>query len=91
MNDMAKIVKTGAGQAVQLPEGFGFDADEVRVRRDGDCIVLEPADAVDAKTGRPLEQLRALIAEGEDESGDAELDIQEIIVEARREFEQRKV
>ncbi len=72
MNDMAKIVKTGAGQAVQLPEGFGFDADEVRVRRDGDCIVLEPADAIDAETGLPLEQLRALIQDGID-SGPSEL------------------
>lgn len=87
MNDMAKIVKTGGRQAVQLPEGYGFAGEEVRVVRAGQCIVLEPIDAIDEETGLPLDELRALIQEGLD-SGDAgPLDMAEIKREARAAFQ----
>ena len=42
MNDMAKIFWTGRSQAVRLPKAYRFDATEVRIRRDGDKVVLEP-------------------------------------------------
>ncbi|KQT31773.1 hypothetical protein ASG29_07610 [Sphingomonas sp. Leaf412] len=72
MNDMAKIVRNGTRQSVELPEGFGFDGDEVHVRRDGARIVLESAGEIDADTGLPMETLRALIQEGLD-SGPSEV------------------
>ena len=40
----AKIFWTGRSQAVRLPKEFRFDTDEVEVRREGDSVVLEPAD-----------------------------------------------
>lgn len=39
----AKIFWTGRSQAVRLPKEFRFDADQVRIRRDGDAVILEPA------------------------------------------------
>ena len=38
----AKIFWSGRSQAVRLPKEFRFDANEVRIRRQGDAIVLEP-------------------------------------------------
>ena len=32
----------GDGQAVRLPHGFEFSADEVAIRRDGEAVILEP-------------------------------------------------
>jgi len=42
----AKIFRTGRSQAVRLPKEMRFDEDqtEVRVRRDGNRLVLEPLD-----------------------------------------------
>ena len=40
----AKVFWTGRSQAVRLPKEFRFDTDEVEVRREGDSVVLEPAD-----------------------------------------------
>ena len=53
--DTAKVFWSGRSQAVRLPKAFRFDTDEVRIRRDGDRIVLEPLggdwDWLDAMTG----------------------------------------
>jgi antitoxin VapB len=38
----AKIFWSGRSQAVRLPKEFRFDADEVRIRRHGNTIILEP-------------------------------------------------
>ena len=38
----AKLFKHGRSQAVRLPKEFRLDADEVRVRRHGRAIILEP-------------------------------------------------
>ena len=38
----AKIFWTGRSQAVRLPKDFRFDADEVRIRRHGAAVILEP-------------------------------------------------
>ena len=38
----AKVFWTGRSQAVRLPKEFRFDAKEVRIRRDGKAVILEP-------------------------------------------------
>jgi virulence-associated protein VagC len=37
-----KILQTGNGQAVPLPEEFRFDTPTVSIRRQGDAVILEP-------------------------------------------------
>ncbi len=45
--DRAKLFQNGGSQAVRLPKEFRFPdgQDEVRVRREGSRIILEPIDA----------------------------------------------
>jgi antitoxin VapB len=38
----AKIFWSGRSQAVRLPKEFRFDTDEVRIRRQGNRVILEP-------------------------------------------------
>lgn len=38
----AKLFKNGNSQAVRLPKEFRFEGDEVRVRKVGKTLVLEP-------------------------------------------------
>ncbi len=38
----AKVFWSGRSQAVRLPKEFRFDTDEVRIRRQGDAVILEP-------------------------------------------------
>ena len=71
MNEMAKVLKGGVRQLVELPEGFEIAADEVIVRRAGASVVLEEAGEIDEDTGLPLSKLRALIQEAID-SGPSE-------------------
>jgi antitoxin VapB len=40
--ETAKIFWTGRSQAVRLPKEFRFDGDEVRIRRHGNAVILEP-------------------------------------------------
>ena len=40
----AKVFWSGRSQAVRLPKEFRFRGDTVLVRRDGDAVILEPAD-----------------------------------------------
>ena len=40
--DTAKLFWTGRSQAVRLPKGFRLTGDEVRIRRHGAAIILEP-------------------------------------------------
>ncbi|MDR3517206.1 MAG: type II toxin-antitoxin system VapB family antitoxin [Azospirillaceae bacterium] len=40
--ETAKIFMNGRSQAVRLPKGFRFDATEVRIRRHGNSVILEP-------------------------------------------------
>ena len=42
MTDKAKVFWSGRSQAVRLPKQYRLDADEVRVRRQGAALVLEP-------------------------------------------------
>lgn len=42
MRTTAKLFKTGRSQAVRLPKEFRFEGTEVRIRREGHSVVLEP-------------------------------------------------
>ena len=39
---LAKLFQHGGSQAVRLPKAFRFAGTEVRVRREGDRVILEP-------------------------------------------------
>jgi antitoxin VapB len=39
----ARVFWTGRSQAVRLPKEFRFDTDIVLVRREGDTVIVEPA------------------------------------------------
>jgi len=38
----AKLFRNGRSQAVRLPREFRFEGDEVRIRRAGEGVLLEP-------------------------------------------------
>ena len=38
----AKVFWSGRSQAVRLPKAYRFSGDEVRVRRHGEAVILEP-------------------------------------------------
>jgi antitoxin VapB len=40
--ECAKVFWSGRSQAVRLPKDFRFDTDEVRIRRHGNSVILEP-------------------------------------------------
>lgn len=40
--ETAKVFWSGGSQAVRLPKGFALGAMEVRIRRNGHAIILEP-------------------------------------------------
>jgi antitoxin VapB len=40
--DIAKVFWSGRSQAVRLPKEFRLDTEEVRIRRHGRAIILEP-------------------------------------------------
>ncbi len=40
--DTAKLFWSGRSQAVRLPKAFRFEQDEVRIRRQGQAVILEP-------------------------------------------------
>ena len=42
MDRFAKLFQNGSSQAVRLPREFRFQGDKVRIRRSGNCVVLEP-------------------------------------------------
>ena len=42
MSNIAKIIRSDGAEAVQLPPGFQFEGDTVRIRRDGEAVILEP-------------------------------------------------
>ena len=52
----AKLFKHGRSQAVRLPKAFRLPGSEVRVRRVGRGVLLEPID-------RDIEHIRAVFAE----------------------------
>jgi antitoxin VapB len=61
----AKLFTHGGSQAVRLPKEFRFDGSEVRIRKEGDKVILEPTardmaafwaelDRLQAEAGEPL-------------------------------------
>jgi antitoxin VapB len=42
MTKTARLFSNGNSQAVRLPQEFRFPGDRVRIRREGDAVVLEP-------------------------------------------------
>lgn len=40
--DIAKVFWSGRSQAVRLPKDYRFDTDQVRIRRQGRAVILEP-------------------------------------------------
>ncbi len=40
--ETAKVFWSGRSQAVRLPKDFRFQANEVRIRRQGSAVILEP-------------------------------------------------
>lgn len=40
--ETAKIFWSGRSQAVRLPKDYRFQGDEVRIRRHGSAVILEP-------------------------------------------------
>jgi antitoxin VapB len=40
--DIAKLFQNGRSQAVRLPREFRFEGDQVRIRRVGQGVLLEP-------------------------------------------------
>jgi antitoxin VapB len=45
VGDLAKIFWSGRSQAVRLPKEFRFEGSEVRIRREGGKVILEPVEA----------------------------------------------
>lgn len=64
MTAKAKLFMSGRSQAVRLPKEFRFSGTEVKIRREGSAIVLEPAAKtwdevfaeIDAIKGSPLKR-----------------------------------
>jgi len=42
MTKIAKLFRNGNSQAVRLPQEMRFKGDRVRVRKQGDMVILEP-------------------------------------------------
>ncbi len=42
MNTIAKLFKNGRSQAVRLPREFRFEGEQVRIRRVGRGVLIEP-------------------------------------------------
>ncbi len=42
MGNTAKVFMTGRSQAVRLPKEFRFKSNEVRIREEGNAVILEP-------------------------------------------------
>jgi antitoxin VapB len=40
--ETARLFWSGRSQAVRLPKEFRFEGEEVRIRRHGDSVILEP-------------------------------------------------
>jgi antitoxin VapB len=40
----ARIFKVGGSQAVRLPKAFRFRGDWVRIRKEGEAVILEPVE-----------------------------------------------
>ena len=48
-----RIVRNGGRQIIEIPPEFSLPGDEAVIRREGDCLIIEPVKAV------PLRELLA--------------------------------
>jgi antitoxin VapB len=78
--DRARVFWSGRSQAVRLPKEYRFDTAEVRIRRRGAAVILEPIatdwawlDTLTA-SGTLDEDAAAFSAEGGEEQARGELD-----------------
>ena len=75
----AKIFWTGRSQAIRLPKEFRFDVDEVRIRRQGTSVILEPVandwDWLAAVAGPVDAEFERAVLEQPGEQSRPELDI----------------
>ncbi|WP_269500102.1 antitoxin [Castellaniella sp. S9] len=75
----AKIFWTGRSQAIRLPKEFRFDVDEVRIRRQGTSVILEPVandwDWLAAVAGPVDAEFEQAVLEQPGEQSRPELDI----------------
>ena len=51
MKTTAKLFKVGRSQAVRLPKAFRFKGTEVRIRKEGNKVVLEPLETSEWPAG----------------------------------------
>ncbi|MFW5640254.1 MAG: antitoxin [Thermodesulfobacteriota bacterium] len=51
METTAKLFKNGRSQAVRLPKAFRFEGDMVKIRKEGQKIILEPMEKTEWPTG----------------------------------------
>ncbi len=74
----AKVFWSGRSQAVRLPKEFRFEQDEVRIRRHGQAVILEPIAAdwmwLDALVGSVDEDFEQAAAAKPDQQQRPELD-----------------
>ncbi|MCQ0988891.1 antitoxin [Jiella marina] len=63
MTRYAKVFRSGNSQAVRLPKDFRFETSQVEITRDGDAVVLRPAD----RKRDPWAGVKAAIALGTDD------------------------
>lgn len=74
----AKVFWSGRSQAVRLPKAFRFEADEVRIRRHGRSVILEPVardwDWLEALTGLVDEDFASAVADKPEEQKRPALD-----------------
>ena len=57
----AKLFWTGRSQAVRLPKEFRFEGKEVRIRRQGEAVILEPVAQDYSKDWAWLDELVARV------------------------------
>ncbi len=51
MKTTAKLFKNGRSQAVRLPKEFRFKGTEVKIRKEGSKVILEPSESSDWPAG----------------------------------------
>ena len=76
--ETAKVFWSGRSQAVRLPKTFRFESEEVRIRRHGSAVILEPMAQdwawLDALIGPPDADFAQAVAERPPEQDRPELD-----------------
>jgi antitoxin VapB len=76
MTATAKLFKSGRSQAVRLPKEFRFEGKEVRIRRHGNGVLLEPMSGDWGKAFATIDAIGApFMPEGRDQPPMPENDV----------------